>query len=168
MMHVRGPMIATALLLSGCGVFVTKQEHEARYAQGDEWWSIVKQIWTAGAPFDFDGQHYKLQGAEGSPAPYGSEAPIMMNAGTSACLSRKSSAASSCPVHRKGMALERASSRTRSMSASLNSRLRNRLRHSGDVSPINRSALKCWNLTQSAPAVTARSTRRNAFSTLPK
>ena len=34
---------------------VTKKEHEDRYAQGAEWWTIVKRIWAGEGPFDFDG-----------------------------------------------------------------------------------------------------------------
>ncbi len=62
---------------------VEKQEHAARYEQGDEWWRIVTRIWEGGAPFDFEGAHYRLQQVEGSPRPYDGAAPIMMNAGTS-------------------------------------------------------------------------------------
>jgi alkanesulfonate monooxygenase SsuD/methylene tetrahydromethanopterin reductase-like flavin-dependent oxidoreductase (luciferase family) len=62
---------------------VTKKEHDERYAQGAEWWTIVKRIWAATAPFDFAGHHYHLSGVEGSPLPYGGQAPIMMNAGSS-------------------------------------------------------------------------------------
>ncbi len=29
---------------------VTKKEHDDRYAQGEEWWSIVKRIWAGEAP----------------------------------------------------------------------------------------------------------------------
>jgi FMNH2-dependent dimethyl sulfone monooxygenase len=62
---------------------VTKKEHEDRYAQGAEWWTIVKRIWSGEPPFDFEGEHYQLRGVEGSPLPYGDAAPIMMNAGSS-------------------------------------------------------------------------------------
>ena len=62
---------------------VTKQEHEARYDQGSEWWQIVGRIWAGEAPFYFDGAHYQLRHVEGSPRPFEGEAPIMMNAGTS-------------------------------------------------------------------------------------
>jgi alkanesulfonate monooxygenase SsuD/methylene tetrahydromethanopterin reductase-like flavin-dependent oxidoreductase (luciferase family) len=62
---------------------VTKKEHDDRYAQGAEWWTIVQRIWAGGEPFDFDGAHYQLQGVEGSPVPYGGQAPVMMNAGSS-------------------------------------------------------------------------------------
>ena len=63
---------------------VTRHEHEVRYEQGEEWWSIVKRIWAAEAPFDFQGRHYSLRQAEGSPQPYPGHTPVMMNAGASA------------------------------------------------------------------------------------
>src|SRR5712692_8050576 len=62
---------------------VTKKDHEARYEQGAEWWTIVNRIWAGEGPFDFEGQCYQLHGVEGSPLPYGGQAPLMMNAGTS-------------------------------------------------------------------------------------
>jgi alkanesulfonate monooxygenase SsuD/methylene tetrahydromethanopterin reductase-like flavin-dependent oxidoreductase (luciferase family) len=62
---------------------VTKHEHEARYAQGEEWWRIVKRLWAGGAPFDFEGTYYQLRGVEGAPRPYGGNDPLMMNAGSS-------------------------------------------------------------------------------------
>jgi alkanesulfonate monooxygenase SsuD/methylene tetrahydromethanopterin reductase-like flavin-dependent oxidoreductase (luciferase family) len=62
---------------------VTQKEHDDRYAQGAEWWTIVKRIWSGSGPFAFDGNHYRLAGVEGSPLPYGGQAPIMMNAGSS-------------------------------------------------------------------------------------
>ncbi len=62
---------------------VTKKEHEDRYAQGAEWWTIIQRIWAGEGPFDFEGAHYQLHGVEGSPLPYGGQAPIMMNAGSS-------------------------------------------------------------------------------------
>ena len=34
---------------------VSQHEHDERYAQGEEWWSIVKRIWTGSEPFDYDG-----------------------------------------------------------------------------------------------------------------
>lgn len=62
---------------------VTKKEHEDRYEQGAEWWTIIRRIWSGDGPFDFAGHHYQLGGVEGSPLPYGGQAPIMMNAGSS-------------------------------------------------------------------------------------
>jgi FMNH2-dependent dimethyl sulfone monooxygenase len=62
---------------------VTKKEHDVRYEQGSEWWTIVKKIWAGGGPFEFEGEHYQLHGVEGSPMPYRGQAPVMMNAGSS-------------------------------------------------------------------------------------
>jgi alkanesulfonate monooxygenase SsuD/methylene tetrahydromethanopterin reductase-like flavin-dependent oxidoreductase (luciferase family) len=62
---------------------VSKKEHEGRYEQGAEWWTIIKRIWAGDGPFDFDGKHYQLRGAGGSPRPWDGEAPLMMNAGSS-------------------------------------------------------------------------------------
>jgi alkanesulfonate monooxygenase SsuD/methylene tetrahydromethanopterin reductase-like flavin-dependent oxidoreductase (luciferase family) len=62
---------------------VTQKEHDARYDQGEEWWTIVQRIWSGEPPFDFHGNHFHLQGVEGSPGPFEGETPIMMNAGTS-------------------------------------------------------------------------------------
>lgn len=62
---------------------VSAREHEARYAQGEEWWEIIKRLWVGGEPFDFAGTYYQLSRAEGSPRPYGETWPLMMNAGSS-------------------------------------------------------------------------------------
>jgi alkanesulfonate monooxygenase SsuD/methylene tetrahydromethanopterin reductase-like flavin-dependent oxidoreductase (luciferase family) len=58
-------------------------EHDDRYAQGEEWWQIVRRIWAGDGPFDFDGTFYKLHGVEGAPGPYGGRTPLVMNAGIS-------------------------------------------------------------------------------------
>jgi alkanesulfonate monooxygenase SsuD/methylene tetrahydromethanopterin reductase-like flavin-dependent oxidoreductase (luciferase family) len=62
---------------------VLKHEHEARYAQGEEWWGIVRRLWAGGDPFDYIGTYYQLRGVEGAPPPYGGLHPLMMNAGSS-------------------------------------------------------------------------------------
>ena len=62
---------------------VTQHEHDERYEQGEEWWSIVKRIWAGAEPFDYAGTHYQLHGVEGLPQPYEAHAPLMMNAGSS-------------------------------------------------------------------------------------
>jgi len=62
---------------------VSKHEHDARYAQGEEWWSIVKRIWAGEEPFDHVGTYYKLGRVEGSPRPYAGRDLPMMNAGSS-------------------------------------------------------------------------------------
>lgn len=62
---------------------MSKHEHDDRYAQGEEWWSIVKRIWAGEDRFDHEGTYYRLRGVEGSPPPYGGHDPLMMNAGSS-------------------------------------------------------------------------------------
>ncbi len=62
---------------------VSQHEHDARYEQGEEWWSIVKRTWAGDEPFDYEGTYYQLRGVEGSPRPYGAHDPLMMNAGSS-------------------------------------------------------------------------------------
>ena len=62
---------------------VSQQEHDERYAQGEEWWSIVKRIWSGEGPFDYAGTYFQLRGVESLPRPYGTEDPLMMNAGSS-------------------------------------------------------------------------------------
>src|SRR4051812_32240082 len=58
-------------------------EHDDRYAQGEEWWSIVRRLWAGDGPFDFDGTYYQLRGVQGAPGPYGGRMPRVMNAGIS-------------------------------------------------------------------------------------
>jgi alkanesulfonate monooxygenase SsuD/methylene tetrahydromethanopterin reductase-like flavin-dependent oxidoreductase (luciferase family) len=62
---------------------VSKHEHDVRYEQGEEWWSIIKGIWAGATPFDYQGTHYQLRNIVGAPRPYGARAPLMMNAGSS-------------------------------------------------------------------------------------
>src|SRR5882757_7460728 len=62
---------------------LSPDQHDDRYARGEEWWSIVKTIWSGGAPSDFDGKFYRLRVLEGSPSPFGNRRPLMMNAGAS-------------------------------------------------------------------------------------
>ena len=62
---------------------VTRLEHDTRYEQGEEWWSIVKRIWAGEGPFDHEGTHYRFRAVEGAPGPYGGRDPLVMNAGSS-------------------------------------------------------------------------------------
>ncbi|MGE4011739.1 MAG: LLM class flavin-dependent oxidoreductase, partial [Alphaproteobacteria bacterium] len=62
---------------------VDQREHDDRYAFGEEWWNIVKRIWTEPQPFDIRGKYFTLNGVVGRPGPYGATAPIVMNAGGS-------------------------------------------------------------------------------------
>jgi alkanesulfonate monooxygenase SsuD/methylene tetrahydromethanopterin reductase-like flavin-dependent oxidoreductase (luciferase family) len=60
-----------------------QREHDDRYAYGEEWWTIVRRIWTEEAPFDFRGKHFNLRGVIGKPGPWGGTLPIAMNAAAS-------------------------------------------------------------------------------------
>ena len=62
---------------------VAKHEHDDRYEQGDEWWSIIRRVWSGVPPFDFDGRFYQLGSVQGQPLPYADGRPLMMNAGSS-------------------------------------------------------------------------------------
>ena len=62
---------------------VEKKEHDDRYAEGEEWWSVVKRIWAGESRFDHEGTYYRLRGVEGAPRPFGETDPLMMNAGSS-------------------------------------------------------------------------------------
>ena len=53
---------------------------EARYEQGLEWFDIMNRIYTADAPFDYDGKFYKLKAVSGKPRPLQQPRPITLNA----------------------------------------------------------------------------------------
>jgi FMNH2-dependent dimethyl sulfone monooxygenase len=57
-------------------------DHNDRYALAQEWWEVVKKIWTSPGKFDHDGRFYKLQHVEGLPKPFDGVLPIL-NAGSS-------------------------------------------------------------------------------------
>ena len=46
-------------------------DHPDRYAMGQEWWDIVRRVWSGEEYFDHDGTYFKLQGVIGRPRPYG-------------------------------------------------------------------------------------------------
>jgi FMNH2-dependent dimethyl sulfone monooxygenase len=60
-----------------------QREHDDRYAYGEEWWTVVRRLWTEPGPFDFAGSHFRLRGAIGKPRPWGETLPIAMNAAAS-------------------------------------------------------------------------------------
>lgn len=62
---------------------MTPDEHDLRYQRGEEWWQIVKLIWSGRGPSDYHGRFFNFHGLEGSPQPYGGCDPLMMNAGAS-------------------------------------------------------------------------------------
>jgi dimethylsulfone monooxygenase len=60
---------------------VAQREHDSRYDYGEEWWTIVRRIWTSDAPFDFAGRYISLKAVIGKPKPRA--LPVVMNAGAS-------------------------------------------------------------------------------------
>ncbi len=53
---------------------------EDRYAQGLEWFEIMRRIHADTGPFDYDGRFYRLKNASGRPAPLQRPRPVMLNA----------------------------------------------------------------------------------------
>lgn len=58
-------------------------EHELRYAQAQEWITIVRRLWTEDDDFDFAGDYYQLKAVRSRPKPYGGTMPLLLNAGAS-------------------------------------------------------------------------------------
>ena len=56
---------------------------EERYAQGLEWFEILRRIYTEEAPFDFHGRFYDLRNVSGQPRPLQQPWPVTLNAGFS-------------------------------------------------------------------------------------
>src|SRR5262245_57595901 len=62
-------------------MIVHKQtEHDTRYEQGLEWFSILTRIFAADAPFDHSGQFYSLKQVIGAPAPVQRPRPVTLSA----------------------------------------------------------------------------------------
>jgi dimethylsulfone monooxygenase len=65
-------------------MFGAKQlEHDLRYECAQEWFDIVRKLWTAEEEFSYDGQYYSVKDALISPLPIQSPYPVTMNAGGS-------------------------------------------------------------------------------------
>ncbi|GLS99393.1 alkanesulfonate monooxygenase [Sphingobium jiangsuense] len=62
---------------------VALEDHETRYAHAREWLDLLRRLWTAEEPFDFEGRFYKADGVLSLPKPI-QHFPAIMNAGTSA------------------------------------------------------------------------------------
>lgn len=44
-------------------------DHETRYGYAQEWFDIVKKLWTHDGPFDWDGKYFHLKHTYGNPKP---------------------------------------------------------------------------------------------------
>lgn len=58
------------------------EDHDDRYALAQEWWDIVRHVWSAPERFDHDGRFFHLRHVEGSPKPADGGIPVL-NAGSS-------------------------------------------------------------------------------------
>lgn len=58
------------------------EKHEVRYGLAQEWYDIVRAIWTKPDRFDWAGDYYQLRQVYGNPKPYDGIPPVM-NAGSS-------------------------------------------------------------------------------------
>jgi alkanesulfonate monooxygenase SsuD/methylene tetrahydromethanopterin reductase-like flavin-dependent oxidoreductase (luciferase family) len=66
------------------GMFGTPQrDHDERYRYSDEWFTLMKRLWTEVGAFDFEGQYFQIQGAYAEPKPLQQPYPLIMNAGLS-------------------------------------------------------------------------------------
>jgi alkanesulfonate monooxygenase SsuD/methylene tetrahydromethanopterin reductase-like flavin-dependent oxidoreductase (luciferase family) len=57
-----------------------QSEHDDRYRQGLEWFSILLRIFTSEAPFDHTGEFYALRQVIGAPAPVQRPRPVTLSA----------------------------------------------------------------------------------------
>lgn len=57
-------------------------DHDARYALAQEWWDVVRALWSTPGQFDHHGRFYDLAGLEGEPKPARGSIPVL-NAGSS-------------------------------------------------------------------------------------
>src|ERR1700682_6633861 len=58
------------------------EKHADRYALAQEWFDVVKAIWSHNGPSDWNGKFYHLKGVYGFPRPYDGIPPIMNAAGS--------------------------------------------------------------------------------------
>lgn len=59
------------------------QDHDDRYAYAQEWWDVVRRLWSEPGRYDIRGRFWNLTGVESYPKPYDGLPPIL-NAGSSA------------------------------------------------------------------------------------
>ena len=57
-------------------------DHETRYGYAQEWFDIVRKLWTSEEHFDWDGKYFHLKGVKGDPKPLRGGVPIINAAGS--------------------------------------------------------------------------------------
>ena len=58
------------------------QDHVSRYEYGEEWFQIVRKLWTEKDPFDWHGKYFNLKGVYSEPKPRRGIPPIVNAAGS--------------------------------------------------------------------------------------
>jgi len=56
-------------------------DHETRYGYAQEWFDVIRKLWTSTEHFDWNGAYFTLKGVKGDPRPLG-EVPIINAAGS--------------------------------------------------------------------------------------
>lgn len=57
-------------------------DHETRYAYAQEWFDVIRKLWTSDEYFDWDGAYFKLKHVKGDPRPLRGGVPIINAAGS--------------------------------------------------------------------------------------
>lgn len=57
-------------------------DHETRYAYAQEWFDLVRRLWSADEHFDWDGRFFKARRVKGEPKPLRGSVPILNAAGS--------------------------------------------------------------------------------------
>jgi len=57
-------------------------DHETRYAYGEEWYQLVRKLWEEEDAFDWSGKYFRAKGVYGNPKPVRGTVPIINAAGS--------------------------------------------------------------------------------------
>lgn len=57
-------------------------DHETRYGYAQEWFDIVRKLWTESGAFDWNGKYFQLKGVHSDPKPVSNLPPIVNAAGS--------------------------------------------------------------------------------------
>ena len=58
-------------------------DHETRYGYAQEWFDLVRKVWTSKEHFDWDGKYFKgIKGLKGDPSPMRGGVPVINAAGS--------------------------------------------------------------------------------------
>ena len=57
-------------------------DHETRYGYAQEWFDVVRKLWTSTEHFGWDGKYFHLKGVKGDPAPVRGTVPVINAAGS--------------------------------------------------------------------------------------